>query len=117
MTAVTSTFSTRNASFTSAPGMWWDVEQTTNPESDLFEIRSLEPVDRKYGPVTAHNVEDVAVAPSQFESPLERRMSIVLSTCLGLALIIGSALGGVFAGEGQGAGAASDVTRELARLP
>lgn len=80
----------------------WDLMERELPAPETRPVRTLnvstplDPQERKQAPVIGK------VEKSQFESRREKRESVLVGIGLGIALILGSALGGVFSPEQSG---------------
>ena len=80
----------------------WDLLERELPAREVRPVRTLnvstplDPQERKQAPVIGK------IEKNQFESRREKRESVLVGIGLGIALILGSALGGVFSPEQSG---------------
>ena len=80
----------------------WDLIERELPAREARPVRTLnvstplDPQERKQAPVIGK------IEKNQFESRREKRESVLVGIGLGIALILGSALGGVFSPEQSG---------------
>ena len=99
------------------PAAVWDLPEAESISRGARHVRTLSPVHRNSERVNAGTVRAGAQNSDMFETRHENRASLLMGAALGLALILGSAAGGAFAGDSsdQVADATSGVTAASVR--
>lgn len=95
------------------PAVVWDLPSAISDAPAAAGVRSLGDSNRTSGRSNADpNISEWVDAPPA-DARGESRANVLMGALLGFALILGSALGGVFTGAGAVSGAGGDVTREV----
>ncbi|WP_291313745.1 hypothetical protein [Corynebacterium sp. UBA2622] len=96
-----------------APAVVWDLPARSLHTCGSGVVRSLGAAERTRARSNISPDSPRAALSDPREARHETRASLMMGAALGLALLIGSAVGGVYSAGGTGAQHQGDVTREV----
>lgn len=85
-----------------APADVWDLERRGEHGAHVSRVRTLDTENRKYGPVVPGRGGNLQQEDDGVESRREKAGATIMGALFGIALIVGSAFGGAFAGGDAG---------------